>query len=283
MFNPMDLLNGFLGWGMNAWNISDKSHWNKEQWAQYINEWRWKQQQDLIAQENYRENMQLAKDQFAFQQDQFQANRIGNLTKEYAEAGLNPYLAAGMGASTAGVVGGGGTANMASNPSKPGIDTSQTMMNQMKMENAMQMASLKMQKQMNDAQIGNINAQTELTKAQEESERLRPALIEAQTNQMIKNAKLTEEQIESMNYQQVEQKIIAEFLAENPDLKKEQIAEELKAQGIENKLKKAQTAREKAEIVYGAIRTLIYGFATGASIATRGAFSAPVHVMGFHM
>ena len=70
------------------------------------------------AQKNFETQMTFAKAQADQQVRQFEANRIGNLTKEYADAGLNPLLAAGMGQSKAGSVSMGGL------PQKTGTDRS---------------------------------------------------------------------------------------------------------------------------------------------------------------
>lgn len=77
-----------------------------------------------------------------------------------------------------------------------------------------------------------------------------------------------------MNYEQIEQKIIAEFMANHPDLKESQIKEELKSAGIDNRYKEAKTAREKANIVYDGVRTLFYAIGKVVGLTSLGSLGS---------
>lgn len=111
-------------------------------------------------QANFNANLNFQKEQFQFQKDIQEMNRIENLTKEYTEAGLNPLLAAGMGMSTAGTLSGAGTSgNHAIQPhSKVEAD----------MDSLLRSFQLSMQKELNDATINKLNAEANLSNTQAE-------------------------------------------------------------------------------------------------------------------
>lgn len=156
---------------------------NDEQLRRYDEMIAYQKEQDAIAQANFESQM-------AFQQQQFEANRIGNLTKEYAEAGLNPYLAAGMGASTASVVGGGASAGHATGtPNTKPISHYQI---QSKNDILGGLSQLMMQEQLNEAEVKKLEADAKLANTQADdltnTREARIAEIQARTNLSEKEA-----------------------------------------------------------------------------------------------
>lgn len=125
----------------------------------------YQKQLDEQAQKNWEAQFKFQQEQATQQQANWEANRIGNLTKEYADAGLNPALAAGLGASTSNVVGSGGSANV---KGMAGMKTPS-----MSIEGAQIGFQMEQQKEMNEkqkevmnAQIRQINADTRLAETQ---------------------------------------------------------------------------------------------------------------------
>lgn len=207
-------------------------------------------QQALNAQQqaNYEQQFQFQKDVWN-QTKQREDTAIQRRVKDMQAAGLNPVAATGANASSVGTV---ATPSFSSPHSNP------VMMRNQVFQNAIQEAQLKAQLNMQNSQINLANAEAELKRAQARTEYFRPELIKAETQNFVVSAGLTAEKIESLNYDQIEQKIIAEFLAQNPDLKREQITQELKDQGLKNDLTRAESASKKADIVFNGIRTLFY-------------------------
>ena len=168
-------------------------------------------------------------------------NRIGNLTKEYTEAGLNPLLAAGMGMSTAGTISGGGTSgNHAIQPhSKVEAD----------IDSLLKSFQLSMQKDLNDATINKLNAEANLSNAQaEDIETTRQSRIE----KIISETMLTDRQATQVVI--ATDKIAKEVEKTNAEIGK--INDERIGQQIENilqieygeKLQKNQVEKLKEEI-----------------------------------
>lgn len=149
------------------------------------------------AQANYERNFAFQEAQANQQQENFnkvfEANRIGNLMKEYKEAGINPAAAAGMGASTAsaGVVGGTSAPNSRTGGAQvSGVGTHP--INELHLNNTMAMLNYQMQKKLNDAQVGNIDADTKLKEAQAKNEsEYKPILTEAQISEINKSIEKT--------------------------------------------------------------------------------------------
>lgn len=135
---------------------------NEQAQKNYEDAFNYQKQQDALAQANFEAQM-------AFQQNQFEANRIGNLTKEYKEAGLNPFLAAGMGASTAGVVGGGASAGH--QPSLPNTKPLSHYQIQSKNDVMAGLSQILMQSNLNEAEIEKLEAEADEAKANAEATR----------------------------------------------------------------------------------------------------------------
>ncbi len=222
-------------------------------------------------QANYEQQFQFQKDVWN-QTKEREDTAIQRRVKDMQAAGLNPVAATGANASSVGTV---ATPSFSSPHSNP------VMMRNQVFQNAMQEAQLKAQLNMQNSQINLANAEAELKRAQARTEYFRPELIKAETQSFVVSAGLTSEKIESMNYEQIEQKIIAEFLAQNPDLKRESITSELKAQGLENQLTKAQTAGEKADIVFDGIKTLFYSLGQVANVSSLGLLGSVHSPIGF--
>lgn len=230
-------------------------------------------QQALNAQQqaNYEQQFQFQKDVWN-QTKEREDTAIQRRVKDMQASGLNPVAATGANASSVGTV---ATPSFSSPHSNP------VMMRNQVFQNAMQAAQLKAQLNMQNSQIKLANAEAELKKAQARTEYFRPELIKAETQSFVASAGLTSEKIESMNYEQIEQKIIAEFLAQNPDLKRASIEEELNSQGLENKLTKAETAETKAGIVFNAVRTLFYSLGQVANVSSLGLLGSVRNPIGF--
>ena len=230
-------------------------------------------QKALNAQQqaNYEQQFQFQKDVWN-QTKEREDTAIQRRVKDMQASGLNPVAATGANASTVGTV---ATPSFSSPHSNP------VMMRNQVFQNAMQEAQLKAQLNMQNSQIQLANAEAELKRAQARTEYFRPELIRAETQNFVASAGLTAENIESMDYRQIEQKIVSEFLAQNPDLKREQIVEELKDQGLENELTKVQTAAEKADIIYDGVKTLFYSIGQVFGISMRGSFGTVHNPIGF--
>lgn len=192
-------------------------------------------------QANFNANLAFQKEQFQFQKDIQEMNRIGNLTKEYTEAGLNPLLAAGMGMSTAGTLSGAGTSgNHAIQPHSK-VEAN--------IDNLLKSFQLSMQKDLNDATINKLNAEANLSNTQAEDI---SATRELRIDKLISENYLTDKQATQVVI--TTDKIAREVEKTNAEIGK--INDERIAQQIENilqieygeKLKKNQVEKLNEEI-----------------------------------
>lgn len=228
------------------------------------------QQQADLAQSNWEQ-------QFNLQKQIQESNRIGNLTKEYQEAGLNPFLAAGMGASTASAVGGGATTPGASAPNFKSA-TSKTLNSQSgtipqaTMDNLIATIQLKMQKEMNDANILKLNADAELARTQaDELTTTRQTRIDKIKSEIGLNEDLAEEAVVRANKLKAEEsytkqleklakaettgkemyndieKIKHDLLESFPEMERQRIMNEWKKPYFENKMKQLDMMINSAE------------------------------------
>lgn len=198
------------------WGTQDR------QYQRYLNE---------LSQNNWKQQFDFAKAQANQQQANFEANRIGNLTKEYTEAGLNPLLAAGMGQSTASVIGSGGSAHF--------TGTEAATRN---MQSAMQQMA-QIGKLSEIANIKKTQAETGLLEAQAETERqkLEPMIneIKSRTNlneisAELSKANISKTQIETLMDKWKSKLLAQEYVNSDINIEKMQLeCEELKKK-IEN-------------------------------------------------
>lgn len=222
-------------------------------------------------QANYEQQFQFQKDVWN-QTKEREDTAIQRRVKDMQAAGLNPVAATGANASSVGTV---ATPSFSSPHSNP------VMMRNQVFQNAMQAAQLKAQLAIQNSQIRLANAEAELKRAQARTEYFRPELIQAETQNFVASAGLTQEKIKFMGYDEIEKKIIAEFLSQNPDLKRAQVEAELKAQGLENKLTAAETAGEKADIVFNGVRALFYSIGQVVGLSSLGSLGSVRSPIGF--
>lgn len=253
---------------------------NEQAQRNYEQAFDYQKQQDALAQANFEAQM-------AFQQNQFEANRIGNLTNEYKEAGLNPFLAAGMGASTASVVGGGASAGH--QPGQPNTKPLSHYQVQNQRDLMGGLSQILMQANLNEAEIkkleaeadeANANAEairgekkdlieteikeinTKIDKALQEiaESKAREKNINADTEKtLLENQKLSNELIES-NWRADVFKMIKESNPKKLTKRQEKaIWAELNAQHTENVYKTSATIKNYCESTCEIAQTIMNG------------------------
>lgn len=275
------------------WGKSDREYQrqiNEQAQKNYEEAMNYQKQIDQQAQANFEAQMAFQQNQSDIQQQQFQANRIGNLTKEYKEAGLNPFLAAGMGASTASVIGVGGSANFKGAPS--GANTHLT--SQIKAGSGGiggdEIARILQQGELNEANINLINAEAELAKTQaEDIKETRTGRVEelekkidkiaqdiAESKAREKNTNVVTEKVELENQMLSNKLVESNYRADCfrlledtqgkklSKLQKRQIMSQLNAQTVENRFKTAMTVEQYVKSVCEVVQT-----ATGVALDSK--------------
>lgn len=259
----IDATNSAINYAQTERDFQYQQMLNSQAQANWQQEFDYTKQMNEQAQANWQAQMDFQKLQAGQQQanfeKQFEANRIGNLTKEYAKAGLNPFLAAGMGASTASAspVGGGGSANF--NAPHGGANTKliPNRSNEIKMQNMALMGQITMAEELNEAQINKLNAEANLSNTQaEDMTSTRQLRISKLENESKLTASQINEVIERTNKLLAEQKLVkAQEILTNEKSTTQELENAKKE--IENEILNAvkNTEKAKAEAELNKIKT----------------------------
>lgn len=300
MSDALGLIGDVLNWGNDlAFGIADRVHAKNREAIEdqrYNDQFEYQKQMDAQAQQNFNTQMEFQKGQAEFQNEmatknfeqqvkQFEANRIGNLTEEYKEAGLNPFLAAGMGQSTASVVGGGGMSNSVGSASRGNLPSKEA--HNLTPQTSPQFYLENMRA---TAEANKLNAEAELAKTQaEDIKETRGGRIEelekkidkiaqdiAESKAREKNTNVVTEKVELENQMLSNKLVESNYRADCfrlledtkgkklSKLQKRQIMSQLNEQTVENRFKTSMTVEQYVKSVCEVVQT-----ATGVALDSK--------------